>query len=221
MQILINGLVSGLAIALLAVAFQLVYLPTRVFFLGLAGVYTVAPFLAFAVRSSGGRWGGAIATATGGAILLCLLSEWANHARLARRQASEGAQLLSSLGIYLVLVQVVAMVWGNDSKTLRSGLDYVVRPGGVVITGAQLWIGGLATVLLIAFALLLMHSDLGLRLRALSDNPTQFALLGYNVDRYRLLAFGLSGLFAAAASVATAYDVGFDPQPAGSCALII
>jgi len=37
MQTLLNGLVSGSAIALLAVAFQAVYLPTRVFFLGLAG----------------------------------------------------------------------------------------------------------------------------------------------------------------------------------------
>jgi hypothetical protein len=35
MQILINGLISGSAISVLALAFQSVYLPTRVFFIGL------------------------------------------------------------------------------------------------------------------------------------------------------------------------------------------
>lgn len=212
MQLLVNGLVSGLGIALLAVAFQLVYLPTRVFFLGLAGVYSATPFLAYACRSAGASWGAAVVVATLGSVVLCLLCEWANHARLARRQASEGAQLLSSLGIYLVLVQAVAMIWGSDTKTLRSGLDSVIRPGGIAIAAGQVWTGGVAIALLLALALLLMRSGLGLRLRALSDNPTLVAFLGCNVAQHRLVAFGLSGVFAAAASIATAYDVGFDPH---------
>jgi hypothetical protein len=54
MQIFINGLVSGAAIALLAVAFQAVYLPTRVFFIGLAGIYSATPFIAHAVMKAGG-----------------------------------------------------------------------------------------------------------------------------------------------------------------------
>jgi len=54
MQILINGLVAGSVIALLALAFQSVYLPTRIFFLGLAGIYSATPFVAYAVLKSGG-----------------------------------------------------------------------------------------------------------------------------------------------------------------------
>lgn len=212
MQILVNGVFSGLTIALLAVAFQLVYLPTRVFFFGLAGIYAATPFLALEARAAGGSWAAAIALAAVGAIALSLLCEWANHAPLTRRQGSDGAHLISSLGIYLILIQAVAMTWGNDTKTLRRGLDSVIRPGGVVITGAQLWIGGASVSLLLALALLLTRSDLGLRLRALSDNPMQFALLGNNVDRHRLLAFGLSGVFAAAASMVTGYDIGFNPH---------
>jgi branched-chain amino acid transport system permease protein len=143
---------------------------------------------------------------------LSCLCEWANHARLARRHASSGAHLIASLGIYIILVQVIAMIWGNDTKTLRTGLDSTTRLGGVIVVGAQwitLWT---ATGLLGAFALFLARSNLGLRLRALADNPTMFALFGYNVDRHRLLAFALSGFFAAGASLATAYDLGFDPH---------
>jgi branched-subunit amino acid ABC-type transport system permease component len=57
-----------------------------------------------------------------------------------------------------------------------------------------------------------MRPNLGLRLRALADNPVQFALFGYNLDRHRLLAFGLAGVFATASSLVTAYDIGFDPH---------
>jgi len=211
-QILINGIISGSAIALLAVAFQAVYLPTRVFFIGLAGIYAITPFIAYAGRVYGWPWPLAIAAAVFVAIGLSLLFEWANHARLARRNAGEGVHLISSLGLYIVTVQVVAMVWGNDPKTLRIGLDSVSRFQGVIVTGAQ-WITLAAALLLLGgFALFLRRSTLGLRLRAMADNPVQFALFGYNVNSHRYLAFALAGFFAAAASLATSYDTGFDPH---------
>lgn len=212
MQILINGLVSGSAIALLALAFQAVYLPTRVFFIGLAGVYSFTPFVAHAVLKQGGPFWLAALAASGSAILLCLLCEWANHAPLARKRASDGAQLIASLGIYIILVQIIAMVWGNDTKTLRTGLDSVTRFQGVIVTGAQ-WVSlATAAILIGGFTVFLMRSNIGLRLRALADNPTMFALYGYNIDRHRLFAFALCGFFAAASSLVTAYDIGFDPH---------
>jgi branched-chain amino acid transport system permease protein len=212
MQILINGLVSGSAIALLALAFQAVYLPTRVFFIGLAGVYSATPFIAHAVHQAGGpAWLVGLA-ALAAAVLLSLLCEWANHAPLARRRASEGVHLIASLGLYIAIVQVIAMIWGNDTKTLRTGLDAVTRFNGVVVTGAQWLTLGTALVLLGGFAVFLMRSNIGLRLRALADNPTMFALYGYNIDRHRLLAFALCGFFAGASSLVTAYDIGFDPH---------
>jgi branched-chain amino acid transport system permease protein len=212
MQILINGLVSGAAIALLAVAFQAVYLPTRVFFIGLAGIYSATPFIAHAVMKAGGPGWLAALVGLSSAVLLSLFCEWANHAPLARRRASEGAQLIASLGLYIAIVQVIAMIWGNDTKTLRTGLDAVSRFNGLVVTGAQ-WITlGVAVVMIGGFGLFLMRSTLGLRLRALADNPTMFALYGYNIDTHRLLAFALCGFFAGASSLVTAYDIGFDPH---------
>ncbi len=212
MQILLNGIISGSAIALLAVAFQAAYLPTRVFFIGLAGIYALAPYLAHAAIAAGTGWIIAIALSAALSVGVALICEWANHARLARRRASSGAHLIASLGIYIVIVQIIAMIWGNDTKTLRTGLDDVTRMGDVIVTGAQWITAGTAVLMLGAFILFLSRSTLGLRLRALADNPDQFALFGYNVDRHRLLAFGLAGLFGSAAALVTAYDIGFDPH---------
>lgn len=211
MQILFNGLISGFSIALLAVAFQSVYLPTRVFFIGLAGIYSLTPFLAHTVLARGGGWPLAIVVSVAGAVAVSVLCEWANHARLTRRQASDGIHLIASLGTYIVLVQITAMFWGNETKSLSSGLGSLSRMGDVVVTGAQWTILGAATLLIGGYALFLTRSDLGLRLRALADNPVQFALYGHNVDRHRLLAFCVAGLFAAVSSLVTAHDIGFDP----------
>jgi branched-chain amino acid transport system permease protein len=212
MQIILNGLISGAAIALLAVAFQTVYLPTRVFFLGLAGVYSLAPFLTVSLFSFHHSWIFASTVTVACCTGLSLILEWGNHARLSRRRASDGAQLIASLGIYIVIVQIIVMIWGNDTKTLQTGMDNVSRFGGVFVTTAQ-WISGIVAALLLgAFSIFLKSSNLGLRLRALADNPVQFALFGYNVTAHRLLAFALSGVLAAASSLVTANDIGFDPN---------
>jgi branched-chain amino acid transport system permease protein len=211
MQILVNGLISGAAIALLAVAFQTVYLPTRVFFLGLAGIYSLAPFIALTLFSFFHSWTLASVGAFAVCTLLSLALEWGNHARLSERRASDGVQLVASLGIYIVLVQIIVMIWGNDFKTLPTGSDEVTRLGVFFITKTQWLITVVAAVLLGIFSVFLMRSNLGLRLRALADNPIQFALFGFNVTFHRLLAFALSGFFAAASSLVTANDIGFDP----------
>lgn len=211
MQILLNGIISGSAIALLAVAFQLIYLPTRVFFLSMAGIYSAVPYLAGAVLLAGGGWPLAFFTGVAAASLLSVACEWSNHARLARRKASEGAHLIAALGVNIILVHIIAMIWGNETRTLRTGLDSVVRFGDVIITGAQWKTALVALVLLSGLGILLMRSNIGLRLRALADNPAMFGLFGYNVDQHRLAAFALGGVFAAVSSMATAHDIGFDP----------
>ena len=55
---------------------------------------------------------------------------------------------------------------------------------------------------------------------ALSYNPIQLSLLGHDIAKLRLLAFGLSGIFTTAAATLTALDVGFDPQGGLSAVLI-
>ena len=58
----------------------------------------------------------------------------------------------------------------------------------------------------------MQFSQLGLQFRALADNPQEFALRGYNVQKLRLLAFGLAGAMGAVSSLLVAYDLGFDPN---------
>lgn len=122
MQILINGVISGCSVALLAIAFQAVYLPTRVFYLGLAGIYCLAPFLVLTGQMMNWPWAICLLFALAVSMMLSILFEWANHARLARKNVGEGVHLISSLGLYIVTVQVVTMIWGTTLEVCGLGL---------------------------------------------------------------------------------------------------
>jgi branched-chain amino acid transport system permease protein len=220
MQILANGLVSGLTTAVLAVAFAVVYLPTRVFHIALAGIYTAGPFVAWAGVQAGWPWPVATLAAIVVAVGLSLACEQFNHAQLEKKEAPLGAHLIASLGLYIIFVQAIALIWGNETKTLRVGLADSLSFGGIALTYAQLLAAGVSILTLICFFAWLHFSTLGLQFRALADNPDELALRGYNIRRLRLLAFGVSGLLGAVSALLTAYDVGFDPH-GGLSALLL
>lgn len=220
MQIAINGLSNGMTIALLALAFTIVYLPTRIFHMALAGVYAIVPFIAWAGLHSGMHQSAAIAAALLAGVVLSLACEVLNHRLLEKKLASPAIHLVSSLGINIVMVQSIVMIWGTQPKVLRVGLDDVVQIGDVILTGSQIVALCVAFLLLAGFYVWLQFSNLGLRFRALADNPVEMALRGHNVGWLRLVAFGLSGLFAGTASLCVGFDSGFSPH-GGLNALIL
>jgi branched-chain amino acid transport system permease protein len=212
MQILANGAIAGLTIVVLALAFVVVYLPTRVFHLALGGVYAIVPFIAWSCLQAGWSWYLAIIAAILIGVLISLGCEWLNHAPLELKQASWGAHLVSSLGIYIIIVQIVALIWGEESKFFRTGVDAIISIGSIRFTQTQM-VGLVVCVGAIAlFYIWLKSTNLGLQFRAMADNPKQFALQGYNILQLRRIAFGISGFLGAIASLVVAYDVGFDPN---------
>jgi branched-chain amino acid transport system permease protein len=220
MQILVNGIITGLTIAVLALAFIVVYLPTQVFHVALGGIYVLVPFVTWAGIQAKIPWSLSVLLAILTTLAVSLLCERFNHRPLERKGAGSGVHLVSSLGIYIILVQIVALIWGNETKVLRTGLDGVVKFGAIVLTNAQLGAAMISVVTLAIFYLWLHYSQLGLQFRALADNPKEFALRGYNVHRLRLLAFGISGLLGAVSSLLVAYDIGFDPNGGLSAVLL-
>ncbi len=212
MQIIANGIITGLTISILALAFSVVFLPTRIFHIAMGGVYAAVPFITWTFVNWGCPWHIAAAAGILTGVALSLGCELFNHARLEAIGASSGAQLVSSLGIYIILVQVIALIWGNETRVLRTGVDEVFVIGSITITRAQA-ISGVASILVVSlYCFWLRYTNLGLQLRALSDNPVEFALRGYNVRGLRLLIFGVSGMLCSICSLLVAFDIGFDPQ---------
>jgi branched-chain amino acid transport system permease protein len=208
-QIFVNGMIDGIAVAVLGLAFQLVYLPTRVFHVALGGLYTLAPFIAWDLLQRGVPLLISIPLAVAATAAVSILTELSNHGVLARRQAAFSAQFISSLGLYIVLVQAISLIWGNTPRALRSTQETVIDIAGIALTTSEAMVVGTAAAILIAFFLWLNFTRMGLQFRALADNPRELSLRGYDLRSLRFIAFGLSGAMVAAVSIASAWNVGF------------
>lgn len=220
MQILLNGTIQGLLISLLTIGFSIVYNSTGIIYVAQGAVYAISPFLLLSFLKFGLGIPFAVFFTFVITIFLSMSFEKMNHWPLYKKEASPLIQLISSLGIYIIIVQMIAILWGNETKVLRTGVDTVVHFWGVLLTKSQIIGGATGLLFILLFLLLLKTSDTGLMLIALSDNPIQLSLLGHDIAKLRLLAFGLSGLFTTTAATLTALDVGFDPQGGLSAVLI-
>lgn len=214
MQVFVNGLSQGLVLALLAVAFQLVYLPTRIFFVAMAAVASLAPYVfAWMQHLSVPIWAALILVLVLSGTL-SMAMERLNHRPLDARGASAGAHLVSSLAIYLVVVQCIAIWQGGETRTLLSDPDPITWkwPGMMVMTRGQVVSMACVITTLCVVALLLYRTALGLKLRALSANPVEFMLRGNDVHAFRMLAFFVSGVLASGSAILVGLESGYEPH---------
>lgn len=212
LQTLLDGLVQGALFALIGLAFSVVYSTTRVLHVALGAVFVLAPYVLLAALDVGLGWTGGTVLALGVAAVVGMSCEEALHWPFLRRGAPPEIHLIGSLGMYLVLVQIVALTWGNDVQVLRSGVDAVYEMCGLRITRSQVIAGMGAIVAIVAIFLWLWRTELGMQFRAMADNPLLLSLLGRDVRRLRRLVFGVSAGLAALAALGAAFDTGFDPH---------
>jgi branched-chain amino acid transport system permease protein len=211
MQILLYGLLQGLLIGAIGVAFSLVYRTTKVFHLSLGGLVALPPYVLLACLQAGlPVWSG-VAIAISTAICLGILTEVLVHWPLQSDKAPAEVHLIASLGIYLVIVQSTALIWGNETQALRVGIASTWSAYGVTIAHSQL-LGAIVSVTgVIALFFWLRRARRGLEMKALADNPTLVALLGRDVQSLRRWSFGVSAGLASLVGISTAWDIGFDP----------
>lgn len=213
LQLLANGFVNGCLYALLAVSFGLIYNTTRVLHVAHGAAFTTGAYLCYLFLNLAGLqlW----LAATLAVILTAALGvgmELAVYAPLAQRGASPLVAFLSSLGLYVVLINFIAIFFGNEQKILRPGAEKTSHFGPVILTHIQLAQIIVALIALPAFALFLRHTIWGKVIRAVRDNQTLATVLGINVKLIRIGIFALGSALAGVTAVLTSLDLGMDPQ---------
>lgn len=221
LQLLVNGLVDGCVCAIMAMGFAFVYNTTRVFHIAHGAVYTVAAYTGYVcmVTYSLPTLASVAAAIVVAAIFGLMIERWV-YRPLERQRAPLLVALLSSLGLYVASVNLIALVFGNDAKVLQSGLGRVYHLGSIILTSAQLNQVAAASVLLPALLVSLRRTALGVAIRAVRDDPTLATLMGINLAAVRLAVFGLGSALAGLAAMLVALDVGTDPN-AGLSALLV
>ena len=212
-QFLINGIITGILYSLLAVGFALVYNTTRLFHIVAAAIYVFAAYMFYLFAVT---FGMPVLVAAIVAITLTmglsLLTDIAVYRPLKNRKASNNVAMIASIGMMTVIVNLLAMFFGNETKVIDNTIHRSFTLGSVIITTPQMWqlvVGGLVIA---AFLVFIGMTSWGVRFRALSADSVLYETMGYNTAHTRTLVFLMSGAFIALASCLTVYDGGFDPH---------
>ncbi len=214
LQLLANGVVEGSAFALLALGFALIFGASRVFHVAHGSVYAAAGYLLYAFFTVWRlNFFLALTLTVALAALLGILIEVLIYRPLGRRGASHMLILMASIGTLIFLDNLVEIVFGGDNKSVSvaAGLQEGIALGPIVFTHLQLIGLGAAVGCLLLLNYLRLHTDAGKALRAVTINPAMARIVGIDIGRVRLLAFGIGSALAAVSAVMGAVDVGLEP----------
>jgi branched-chain amino acid transport system permease protein len=213
-QISTNVLIATGIISLFALSFSLAYSVTRFFDFGIAAVFATGAYAAFACRTGLGLpipvclpAGVLVATALG------MVTEAAVHRPLRRRGASALIQLVASIGVYVILQNLISLVFGDDTKIIRwRTVSEGVAFGGARITPGQLLIVSVSVTAALAAARLLRSTGVGKAIRAVASDPEAAAACGIGPDRALLWTSAIGSALAALAGILVALDVDLTPM---------
>ncbi|MCH7903481.1 MAG: branched-chain amino acid ABC transporter permease [Armatimonadetes bacterium] len=212
-QILGNGLSAGSAFALLALGFALIFQTTRFFHFAHGAVVTAGAYLTFlfAVILGWPLWVAAVLAIILAGVLGVLM-ELGVFRPMRKKGATPFVLLLASLGLFVVIQNVISMIFGDGVKTLRSG---VVQEGipilGARITPIQIWTIAIAVILFVAVSLFLSRTRMGKAMRAVANDPELAYVSGIGSDRIILCTFFIGSCLAAVAAILIALDVDMTP----------
>ena len=212
-QFLINGLITGILYSLLAIGFALVYNTTKLFHIAAAAIYVFAAFMFYLFAVTFGL--PIIAAAFIAIVLtmgLSLLTDVAVYRPLKKRKASNNVAMIASIGMMTVIVNLLAMCFGNETKMIDNVTPPPFPMGNAIITVPQMWQLVVGCIVIAVFLVFIGKTTWGIRFRALSADSVLYETLGYNTSRTRTLVFLMGGAFIAIGSCLTVYDIGLDPH---------
>lgn len=213
LQLIANGLVNGVLFAMMAVAFGLVYRSARVFHLAYGGLYVVSAYIMYAAVT----WAAlpvvaACVIAVAGSAAAGVAVEGGFYRWFERRGCGRGAILVASLGLFIVLENLIAMIFGNEMRTMPRELASTVYIGPVRLTVIQLWQAGIGVTVLVIFALAMRRVRALKAIWAMGDEPELLAMLGNPLNRYRAIVFALATALAAVPACLIGIDTGMEPH---------
>ncbi len=213
-QLGLNGIVTGSLYAVLAISFALVYAPTKTFHFAHGNVYV---FSAYFLYQFSMVWGwpmaAAIPAAILGAAILGILVDQIVYTPLRRSGAGVMQILLSAFGTYIVLQNLMLLIWKSDPRTVRvpEALKNGISFGLLTVTPLDLITVGVAALVLAGVVLFIRGTRMGKAMRAVENDLGVAQMIGIPTERVRIVAFGLGSGVVAVAAILTTLDKGVEP----------
>ncbi|MBR6022221.1 MAG: branched-chain amino acid ABC transporter permease [Kiritimatiellae bacterium] len=213
LQLLGNGIAQGAVAMLYAAGFGFVYRSFRIFHIAMGAqfVFSCYAFYLFAVVAKL-----PLALAVGGGLALSVLFaaaiEWAVYRPFFRKGCSSGVVMIASLGVMIVVENLIALAFGNEVKTISTRLEPSVAFARLRFTRIQLlqFFVGIGVFVLVGG--MVRFGKWFKAVWAMGDQPELIPVLGLPLLKLRLLVMALGGVLVAVAAMLVSWDIGMDPH---------
>jgi len=209
----LSGVSTGAIYAAVALALVLIWRATRIVNFAQGAMLMFTTFIASAViTSTGSYWFGFAVALLSGLVLGAIVE------RVLIRPVENAPALnavILTLGLYILLVAVAGMIWGNQTRSFPSAFSlrgFEVGGTRLLFTPNDVFIVAVVIAVAAGLALLFRTTTLGLRMRAAAFAPEVARLLGVRVGRMFTVGWALAAMTGSLAGVLVAPSVFLGPN---------
>lgn len=196
-ELFINGALTGLMYALVALGFVLIYKSAGVPNLAQGAVVMTAAYAVWLFMS----WGLPVWLAIPAAMVVMFAFGLIVEKLLLRRMVGQPVIMvvMLTLGLDILLRGLVPGIMGSAPKSLDLGIGFAPVIVGDVFINRTYLIGGIVALVLVAASLAFFRTRLGTKLRAVSDDHISSWAVGISVEKAIGISWGLAGVTAVVA----------------------
>ena len=216
-QILLNSILSALLLSMVAIGFNLIFNATKVFHLAHGAMYVCAVYAYYEFNNYFQNILSQNISIVLSIILslllisfLIVLTEILVYRPLSRRNMNSAISLISSLGVYLFLVNLITLFLGNENISLHSNFKIAVSTNYFKLTNMEVMQLCIFSFLIFV-VFLLSKTKYYKQIRAISDDYSISKKFGINVQKARITALIAGTLLVGVAGIMKGYEIAIDP----------
>ncbi|MFC6800013.1 MULTISPECIES: branched-chain amino acid ABC transporter permease [unclassified Haladaptatus] len=200
-QQVVNGLLFGGQLALIAVGLTLIWGVARVLNFAHGALFMIGGYVGF----FGLQWTGNLVVAIVLATVVVFVVGWLIESvfvePLRGREEFDIASMVITLGLAIFVENTLLVGLGSQRRTFPQLLDAVWNVGGITISAQRLLIFLISVTALGALFAVIFYTKLGLAVRAVSQDSDTALLMGVRPERVYAFTFGGSAALAGLAGV--------------------
>jgi len=214
LQLLLNGIVVGSIYAILGISFTTIFAPTKIFHFMHASVYLYAGYFLYQFAMG---WGWPLWVSIIAALLLAgilgVLAELLIYAPLRKIGAGMMEMLLSSFGGYVVLRNLILLIWKSDPRNVQipEFLHSGISLGLLTLTPLDIIAVITSGIVLMGMLIFMRRTKIGKAMRAVENDAMGATITGISTDWVRLISFFIGSVLVALAAIFHVMDKGLEP----------
>jgi len=210
--VIVSGIVSGSAYALLALGIVIIFRSTDTVNFAIGDIGTLAVFITATMIAAGlPIWLGLIAAIITAGIL-GIITERTLIRPLGHSRNYVFIALVVTIGLGLLIHAGIFVGWGTRPQAFPVLIEGTVKLFGIALTWNKILAAGIAAVAMIAIAWFFKKTPFGIAMRATADDPVAARMVGIDSGRVAAIAWFLGCGIAAIASFFLAADTSLNPN---------